>query len=331
MAALMNHRRAARVAPLKGASRVGLASCDFVLDPNDRAIEESIKRIERKTYVKDGLIPEIQYLLLMPPAEAKAAFIGHLTQYSLVTMLLLASLLGTALAPLDPEAYPSRQMSVAAFNMMAMIICCGTLFGTCTFVLEAVTIESNPTDRIHSVIAKADKVFGYGIGMAALALQGTAPLIVLRAWVSGLNQAMCITLTAVVAPLWVASLDVFEAHLQKAHPMMAQLWVIVFAPWRYRKEPSHAAVDELVAGLRYLQQARDKTLTPAQLGACLDAYFVGDVLLANEAAFLALLEAEAGGRLAPAMERLARKAFEKVLEGALEGLASEAINARKTP
>lgn len=264
----MNHRRAARVAPLKGASRVGLASCDFVLDPNDRAIEESIKRIERKTYVKDGLIPEIQCLLLMPPAEAKAAFIGHLTQYSLVTMLLLASLLGTALAPLDPEAYPSRQMSVAAFNMMAMIICCGTLFGTCTFVLEAVTIESTPTDRIHSVIAKADKVFGYGIGMAALALQGTAPLIVLRAWVSGLNQAMCITLTAVVAPLWVASLDVFEAHLQKAHPMMAQLCVIVFAPWRYRKEPSHAAVDELVAGLRYLQQARDKTLTPAQLGAC---------------------------------------------------------------
>lgn len=324
----MNHR-AARVAPLKSASRVGLPSCDFVLDPNDASIEESIKRIERKTFIKDVVIPEIQYLLLMPPADAKAAFMGHLTQYSLVTMLLLASLLGTALAPLDPEAYPTRQTSVAAFNMLAMIICCATLFGTCTFVLEAVTCESTPAERIHSVIAKADRVFGFGVGMAGLGLQGTAPLIVLRAWISGMDQAMCIALTAVVAALLVAQLDTFEGHLQKAHPMMAQLWVIVFAPWRYRKEPCHAAIDELVAGLRYLQQERHKTLTPAQLGECLDAYFVDDVLLANEAAFLAVLEAEAGGRLAPAMERLAKKAFDKVLEAALEGLACEAISARK--
>lgn len=324
----MNHRNV-RVAPLKSASRVGLSSCDFVLDPGDAEIEASIKRIERKSFVKDGVIPEIQYLLLMPPAEAKAAFMAHLTQYSLVTMLLLASLLGTALAPLDPEAYPTRQTSVAAFNMMAMIICCAQLLGTCTFVLEAVLCESTPADRIHSVIARADKCFGFGINMAALGLQGSAPLIMMRAWVSGLNDAMCIALTAVVVALWVAQLDAFEGHLQKAHPMMAQRWVILFAPWRYRKAPSHAAIDELTAGLRYLQQERDKTLTPAQLGACLDAYFVTDVLLADEAAFLAVLEAEAGGRLAPAMERLARKAFERVLEGALEGLASEAISARK--
>mmetsp|Transcript_4787 Transcript_4787/g.16692 ORF Transcript_4787/g.16692 Transcript_4787/m.16692 type:complete len:330 (+) Transcript_4787:402-1391(+) len=327
MAAIMH--RTDRVVPVgRGASRVGRPS-DFVLDPKDPWIDESIRRIERKTFIKDGVIPEIQYLLLLPPAEAKAAFLGHLTQYSLVSMLLLASILGSALNPLDPEAYPGRQTTVTAFNLLAMIISCANLFGTCTFVLEAVVCESTSADRIHSVIAKADGVFEFGINMVGVGLQGTAPLIVVRAWISGTGQAMCIALTAVVATLYCAQSYSFFTHLQDVHPMMAQRWVRIFAPYLYRKEPSHAAVDELVASLRYLQQERDKTLTPAQLGACLDSYFAGDVLLANEAAFLAVLEAEARGRLAPATERLARKAFEKVLDEALEGLASEAISARK--
>ena len=322
-------RRAVR-APLNSAHRVG-RPCDYTLDPQDAGIDKAIMRLERKSFVKDGVIPEIQYLLLLPPDEAKAAFLGHLTQYSLVAMLFLASILGTALSPLDAEAYPGRQTIVAAFNCMAMIISCGSSFGTGMFVLEAVVCESTPADRIHSVIARADGVFRFGIGMVAFGMQGTAPLLVVRAWISGFNQEVCIALTAVVAALYCLFTDTFISHLQDAHPIMSQLWAKIFAPYRYRKEPSHAAIDELVAGLRYLQQERDKTLTAARLGACLDAYFAecADVLLANEAAFLAVVEAEAGGRLAPAMERLARRAFEKVLDGALEGLASEAISARK--
>jgi len=154
---------------------------------------------------------------------------------------------------------------------------------------------------------------------------------VVRAWISGLGQEVCIALTAVVASLLFANNHIFMSHLQDAHPMMAQRWVRIFAPYRYRKGQSHAAVDELVTGLRYLQQERDKTLSAARLGACLDEYFAEctDMLLADEAAFLAVVEAEAGGRLAPAMERLARKAFEKVVNDALEALACEAISARK--
>ena len=107
-----------------------------------------------------------RHLLLLPPDEAKAAYLGHLAHYSIVTMLMLASILGSALNPLDPEAYPGRQTTVAAvshrlstpgpsayalaclrdailrlthssgdrhppsqFNMLAMIISCGNLFG----------------------------------------------------------------------------------------------------------------------------------------------------------------------------------------------------------
>ena len=262
--------RATRVAPLKSARRVG-HRCDFTLDPQDSGIEKSIRRIERKSFLKDGVIPEVQYLLLLPPDEAKAAFLGHLTQYSLVCMLLLSSILGTALNPLEPDTYPGRQTTVAAFNLMAMIIATGNLFGTCTFVLEAVVCESTTADRIHPLIARADKVFTFGTFMMSFALQGTAPLIVVRAWISGLGQEMCIALTAVVAILWGSQSDTFFSHMQDAHPVMSQFWVKLLAPHRYRKEPSHAAIDELVAGLRYLQQERDKTLTPAQLGACLDA------------------------------------------------------------
>ena len=86
---------------------------------------------------------------------------------------------------------------------------------------------------------------------------------------------------------------------------------------------------ELVAQLRYLRQPRDKMVSSAQLGQGLDAYFSSaDLLRADEEAFLTLLEGQAGGRLAPTTERLARTVFEKELEGALEKLADEAILAR---
>lgn len=329
MAAIMG-RASRRIAPEKSVRHIGRTG-DFVLDPNDVGIDTSIRRIERKSFVKDGIIPEIQHLLLLPPDEAKAAYLSHLAQYSIVTMLMLASILGSALNPLDPEAYPGRQTTVAAFNMLAMIISCGNLLGTMTFVLEAVVCESTPTDRIHSVIARADRLFGFGISMVAIGLQGTTPLILVRAWISGLGLVARITLTAIVLTLYLAQGYIFFGHMQTAHPIEASLWVKIFAPYRHQRELSHAAVDELAAGLRYLQQRRDKTLTPAQLGACLDEYFAecADALLADEAAFLAVVEAEAGGRLAPAAERLARRAYEKVLNGALEDLASEAIRARK--
>ena len=84
----------------------------------------------------------------------------------------------------------------------------------------------------------------------------------------------------------------------------------------------------MVSQLRYLQQPKDKTLTSAQLGLGLDTYFTAvDLLRADEEAFLTLLEGQAGGRLAPMTEKLAKTAFEQVLEGALEKLANEAIHA----
>ena len=97
---------------------------------------------------------------------------------------------------------------------------------------------------------------------------------------------------------------------------------------------SHTAIDELVHELRYLQQPRDKTLSSAQLGACLSRYLADlsapstgeGVLLADQSEYLQLLEDEAGGRLAPMMERLAVKTFEKLVDRKLEQLADDAIN-----
>ena len=49
------------------------------------------------------------------------------------------------------------------------------------------------------------------------------------------------------------------------------------------------------------------------------------LMLADQAAFLAQVEAEAGGRLAPAAQRLAKRAFDKIVEAALEKFADEAV------
>ncbi len=54
-------------------------------------------------------------------------YLAALAQYSLVCMLVVASLLGSALNPLTLEDYPRSNANViAAYNMMAMIIPCGS-------------------------------------------------------------------------------------------------------------------------------------------------------------------------------------------------------------
>ena len=129
---------------------------------------------------------------------------------------------------------------------------------------------------------------------------------------------------------------IYLRHLQTHWPVETQRWTKLIFPPLYHQEQSHAAIDDLVAELRYLQQPRDKVLTPAQLGGCLDKYF-GSCCSANSPAekvindgadldaFLHLVEGEVGGKLTPTAEALAKKAYEKALGGVLEQLADEAL------
>ena len=253
-------------------------------------------------------------------------------------MLVLAALLGTALSPVTSEAYPETSSNLlAAFNMLTMIISCACLAGTTSLVLETALVEGTPAQRIHSIIAKADGLFEFGTNMMALGLQGTAPVVVLRAWIGGFSQTQCIILTAIGFVFQFGNNFVYFKHLQQHWPVAAQRWTKLFMPALYREEMSHTAVDELVDELRYLQQPQDKTLSSEQLGICLDKYFASisalssadeGVLLADQTEFLQLLEDEADGRLAPTMERLARITFDKVIQGKLEQLADDAINHR---
>ena len=161
------------------------AASSEALDPNDAGISEAIRRLERKSFIIDGLIPEVQSLLALPAAHAKEAYLAALSQYSLVMMLVLAALLGSALNPLSFEAFPeSPPIAVAAFNMASMIISFASLVGTTYFLLEYTLIEGTPTSRIHSIIAKSDGMFRFGTNMMACCLQGTPVLIILRAWIS---------------------------------------------------------------------------------------------------------------------------------------------------
>ena len=357
----------------------GAGANEGFLDPTDAGIEEAIQRLERKSFVQDGLIPEVQKLLALPAADAKQAYVAALTQYTLVMMLVLASLLGSALNPLPLEDFPEDSRGlVAAYNMLSTIICCATLCGSATFVLETTIIEGTPEDRIHSIIAQADGICAYGVAMLAVSLHPTVALLLLRAWISGFDPVHSVLLSAICVCIWLAMMVLYFRHLQRNWGVEAQLWTKLFTPPLWQREKCSAAIDELVAELRYLQQPRDKMLTPAQLGACLNRYFrslraqqaaggiggaggaccqglPGDepcmqhaaeergsegqqepppcdiiqsaevLMLADQAAFLAQVEAEAGGRLAPAAQRLAKRAFDKIVEAALEKFADEAV------
>ena len=321
---------------------------DVVLDPQDAGIEAAIVRLERKSFIRDGVIPEIQCLLRVPAPDAKQIYLSALSQYSLACMLIMASLLGSALNPLEPDSYPeSAPRLVASFNMLSVIVCCACLFGTVTFLLEAIIMEGTPADRVHGIIAQSDPIFHFGTCMVAVGLQGTLPLLLMRAWISGLDQTQCAVLTVVCTGLYSRMMYVYLRHLQTHWPVEAQRWTKLFLPPLYRRELSHAAIDELVAELRYLQQPREKAVTLPQLSGCLEAYFgksgssssgggsgvvAGTVVEGDGggegsglAAFLQLVEAEAGGRLAPTAEKLATKAFERALEASLEKLADEAV------
>jgi len=288
--------------------------------------------------IMEGVIPEVQSLLAVPAPEAKHAYLAACSQYSLVSMLVLASLLGSALNPLEPKDFPASPPGlVAAYNMLSMIICCACLFGTTIFLLETTMMTGTAERKIHSIIAGYSP-FHFATWMMAFGIQGTAPLVMIRAWISGLDRTQCIILTTICAALWLRMQFVWFKHLQAHWPVEAQRWTKLFVPPLYRQEQSHAAINDLVAELRYLQQPRDKMLTPAQLGACLDKYF-GSCRPANSpegkvmnegadlGAFMQLVEGEVGGKLAPTAEGLAQRAFEKALDSVLEKLADEALKA----
>lgn len=304
----------------------------LVLDPDDVGIEEAIQKLERKAYIMEGLIPEVQQLLVLPPTQAKEAYVAALTQYSLVMMLILAALLGTALNPFQEN---DSSTAVAVYNTLTMIISCACLAGTTSMVLELALVEGTPPERIHSIIARADALFDFGTNMMAAGLQGSTPVIILRAWIGGFDQTQCIVVTVLGLVFWQGNNYVYFRHLQNHWPVAAQRWAKLLMPPVYQEETCHAAIDELVEQLRYLQQPRDKTLSSEQLGACLGKYFsevtassnaVDCVLQADQSEFLHILEDEAGGRLAPMMEKLAIKTFEKAVEGKLDNLAENAIS-----
>lgn len=302
-----------------------------MLDPNDQGITAAINRLERKSFIRDCVIPEVQCLLRVPNREAKHVYLQTCSQYGLACMLVLASLLGSALSPLDPESYPQANPAlVASFNMLNMIICCACLFGTSVFLLEGIIMEGTPEHRVHSIIAKADPLFHFGTWMVAYGVQFTTPLILIRAWISGLETAQCLGLTIFCTGMYLRMSFVYFRHLQTHWPVEAQRWTKLFFTPLYSKKSSHAAIDKLVAELKYLQQPQDKTLSASQLGKCLEKYFgvenVVDDGAWNLVAFMQLVESDAGGRLTPTAERLAQKAFEKVLEAKLEKLAAEAVN-----
>jgi hypothetical protein len=301
------------------------------LDANDPGIERAIQRLQRKSFILDGLIPEIQCLLRVPSHEAKSAYLQALAQYGLVCMLIIASLLGTALSPLEPENYPTISPNlVAVFNVLSMVICTACLSGTCIFLLEGIIMEGTPERRVHGIIAKADSLFHFGTCMVGVGIQLTVPLILIRGWISGLPTVYCIVVTVVCAGIHGRMMFVYFNHLQTNWPVEAQRWTKLFFPPLYRQKASNAAIDELVAELRSLQQPREKSPTARELGKYLEKYFKpsstsGDGTWDLEM-FLQLVEKEAGGRLTPVAERIAQKAFEKTLEAKLDSLAEEAMH-----
>ena len=191
-------------------------------------------------------------------------------------------------------------------------------------------MEGTAEHRVHGIIARSDQLFFFGILMTAVAIQATVPLLVLRAWISGLETTDAIVLTVVCFLLWAWMQYTYFKHLQTNWPEIAQRWTKKFVPCLYRKQESHAAIDELVAELKYLQRPRDKILTTAQLGKFLGTYF-GTTNVVDEGAwdlegFLQHVENELDGRLAPTAERLAKKAFDKVVELRLEKIVEQAVD-----
>ena len=126
-------------------------------------------------------------------------------------------------------------------------------------------MEGTPEHRVHGIVAKADPLFVFGISMVGVGIQCTLPLILLRAWISGFERYQCIVLTVICAGIYSRMSFVYFRHLQTHWPVEANLWTKLFFPPLHRKHQSHAAIDELVAELRYLQQPREKTVSVSQL------------------------------------------------------------------
>ena len=75
---------------LKVSGKSVFARSSIVLDPADAGITQAIKRLERKSFIKDVVIAEIQCLLRVPSRDAKHAY--HKPSLSMAWCACLSSL-----------------------------------------------------------------------------------------------------------------------------------------------------------------------------------------------------------------------------------------------
>ena len=137
--------------------------------PIDNAVEKSLERIARKSFIWDNLYPDLQILLQLPPEQAKQAYIGVMGSYSLSAMLTLAALLGSAMNLLNPGDFAADKGGlVLAFNTLLCIICIASQCGAALAILQTLMLESTPATQIYSMIAKGDDVHGFVAGCCAM-------------------------------------------------------------------------------------------------------------------------------------------------------------------
>ena len=89
-------------------------------------------------------------------------------------------------------------------------------------MLEFTLVQGTPAERIHSIIAQADRLLLWGTSMMACAIQVTGPVVVLRAWISGLDVTQCIILTVICAVLQALTLPL-------TLPRTLVLWMSLFS------------------------------------------------------------------------------------------------------
>merc|ERR1719502_2382364 len=121
-----------------------------------------------------------------------------------------------------------------------MMICTSCLSGTTIFLLEGIVMEGTPACRVHGIIAKADPLFHFGTCMVGVGIQLTVPLILIRAWISGLQTVYCIVLTVICMGIHGRMMFVYFKHLQTNWPVEAQRWTKLFFPLLYRQKSSSA-------------------------------------------------------------------------------------------
>jgi hypothetical protein len=242
-----------------GQKKAGGPACaqDYERD-DEQILLDKADQLDRCSFISENINPDLASLLGLPPVLAREGVIMLLSNYIVIFMLVLASVLGPAL---EMKEFPSRPNLAAIYHLTLQLQAMISLNLAISATWTLSNFISIPNNAIYAWVTKSDSIFILYNALANTVEYLLIAAIIMRAWLGFESNTMAWVATVLHLGIWcIVWWGVFFPHQAIAAPICAQVYTKALAPWSYKPSESIAAIAKLTASMRDRAQTSPRTL-----------------------------------------------------------------------